>query len=149
MADILRNASLDDMDLLYEWANEEAVRKNSFSSHHITYEEHKQWYTCLLADSSVRQYIYLSDGNPVGQIRINIEGKCAEIAYSICKEFRAMGYGRRLLELLVEKVRNEFPEIEVLRGKVKGKNIASQKVFQGIGFEKKYELYEFSVKEQL
>ena len=39
----LRLAEMEDMDLLFTWANEEMVRKNSFSTRKITYEEHVIW----------------------------------------------------------------------------------------------------------
>ena len=36
----LRVADASDMDLIFQWANEPLVRKNSFSTREITYKEH-------------------------------------------------------------------------------------------------------------
>ena len=40
----LRQADEKDMDLIFQWANEPVVRKNSFTIDMIAYEEHKEWY---------------------------------------------------------------------------------------------------------
>lgn len=39
----LRKAEQSDMDLLFEWANDPAVRKNSFRSDPIPYADHVKW----------------------------------------------------------------------------------------------------------
>ena len=40
----LRVADWGDVDLLFSWANDKEVRKNSFSSEPICYEEHLAWF---------------------------------------------------------------------------------------------------------
>ena len=39
----LRTADENDMDLLFQWANDPDVRKNSFHSEPISYETHKKY----------------------------------------------------------------------------------------------------------
>ena len=48
MQQYLRKATIEDMDLLFQWANDPVVRKNSFSTAEISYEEHTKWYHNLL-----------------------------------------------------------------------------------------------------
>ena len=38
-------ATLDDINIFFEWANEKETRENSFNNKEIFYDEHKNWYT--------------------------------------------------------------------------------------------------------
>lgn len=145
MRGYLRTATEEDMDLLFAWANETGVRKNSFSENKITYEEHRQWYKKLLSSKDSRQYIYMCDGVEIGQARINVIGSEAEIGYSICFQKRCMGYGREIIYLLREQIRNDFPAVNKLIAKVKPDNVASQKVFLDMGYVEKYQCYELEM----
>ncbi len=145
MSGYLRKASKEDMDLLFTWANEPAVRRNSFSTAEIAYDEHKRWFADLLQRKDSRQYIYMYDNEPVGQARITVCGETAEIGYSICAEKRGMGHGKNLLRQLYKQVREDVPEVKKLIAKVKPDNIASQKAFVDAGYLEKYRAYEISL----
>ena len=51
MGQYLRKATIEDRDLLFQWANDPLVRKNSFSTAEIAYEEHVDWYNRVLVYS--------------------------------------------------------------------------------------------------
>lgn len=139
----LKKAALRDVDLLFEWANDDMVRKNAFNTEKILYENHKKWFSKIMADESVYQYILYEDDLPVGQIRLNVEDKAAVIAYSICAQKRGKGYGEELLRLVGEHVKTDgIANVAKLIGQVKYENLASSKVFERCGFVKK-ELPEF------
>lgn len=146
MREYLRAAEEQDMELLFEWANEPEVRRNSFSTKEILYEEHQKWFADLLSREDCRQYIYMQNDDAVGQIRITIHGENAEIGYSICAGKRGMGHGKKLLQLACEKVSQDLPEIKKLTAKVKPNNTASKRAFLKTGFEKKYDVFERTVK---
>ena len=40
----LREATIEDRDLLYEWANDPETRRASFNTDRINYEEHCRWF---------------------------------------------------------------------------------------------------------
>lgn len=141
----LRDAVESDVNLLFQWANEKCVRKNSFLSHEISYNEHIIWYKDILEKENIRQFIYMHDNEPVGQIRITINGQEAEVSYSICVEKRQMGYGKEMLALLNQRVKQDYPDIKKLIAKVKPENIASQKVFSDIGYDLKFYAYEIEL----
>lgn len=149
MKDFLRLATEMDVDLLFEWVNEPTVRKNSFSTQDILYDEHCKWFQKILSDQTCRQYIYVHNGQDVGQIRIQINGEEAEISYSICVQKRGEGYGKQMLQLMSEKIKQDFPNVRKLIGKVKPDNVASQKAFQEKGFEEKYHVYELLLSDSL
>lgn len=142
MREYLRAATIQDMDLLFEWANDAEVRRNSFSSELIPYEEHVQWYEKLLKSPMHRQYIYVCGDMPVGQARIAIDGNNAEISYSIAPQYRGRGYGKRLLKTLPEQVKRDFEYVECMTGYVKTDNLASQKAFLNAGYVEKCIVYE-------
>ncbi len=138
----LRLAEMEDMDLLFMWANEEMVRKNSFSTRQITYEEHVNWYQNLLKDNQRKQYIFMCGNQPVGQARITLQGNVAEIGYSICVTERAKGYGKELLDRISRQAWNDFPNISRVIGRIKPDNVASQKAFSAAGYKETYRVYE-------
>lgn len=148
MREYLRAAEEQDMELLFVWANEPEVRRNSFSTKEILYEEHQKWFTDLLNREDCRQYIYMQDNDAVGQIRITKQGEDAEIGYSIRADKRGMGHGKKILQLACEKVSQDFPEVKKLTAKVKPNNKVSQRAFIKTGFEKKYDVFELAVKNQ-
>ncbi len=145
MEGYLREAEEEDMELLFQWVNEPGVRKGSFSTAEITYEEHREWYKKLLASENSRQYIYICAGEAIGQARIAIMDDAAVVGYSICAEKRGMGHGKKLLHLLEIQVKRDFPNVKKLVAKVKQGNIASQRAFLGAGYMEAYEVFELHV----
>ena len=134
----LRKACQADMDLLYQWANDPVVRKMAFHTEPIPYEDHVKYFTKIMADASVYQYILYDGGLPVGQIRLNVEGQEALIDYSIAPGYRGRGYGSKLLGLLGKQLETEMlPHVEKLIGQVKYENPASARVFEKCGFTKR------------
>lgn len=142
---VLRDVRTDDRDLLFRWANDPDVRRVSFHSEPIPYEDHVRWFEKLLNSDHVRQFVLEEDAVPVGQVRIDISGEEAEISYSVAAEYRGLGYGNALLRMLHERVRAEYPQIKVLCARVKPDNLSSQKTFEKLGYDRKYVCYEFPV----
>lgn len=141
----LREANMQDMDLIYEWANDPAVRINSFNSEPIQYDTHVKWYNRIMSEEAVLQFILMDDDTPVGQIRLNIDGDEAEIGYSIASAYRGKGYGHAVLQLVAEEVKADHPDIKCLVAKVKPGNIASRKLFEHEGYETEYTCYKLQL----
>ncbi len=132
----LRPMQIDDMDLIYQWANEPECRKNSFHMEKIPYEDHKKWFQAKLISKYCDMFVACREKTPIGQIRLEYEGDKALISYSVTKEERGRGYGGVLLKLAEEKVRDKKINIHVLEGLVKEHNIASQRKFEEMGYDK-------------
>lgn len=144
----LRKGNQTDVDLLYEWANDAAVRQNAFHTEPIPYENHVKWFAKVLADASVYQYILCQEELPVGQIRLNVEGNAALIDYSISAEHRGKGYGSALLELAKKQIAiDKISGVTKMVGQVKYGNTASARAFEKCGFTRRemaeYVQYEF------
>lgn len=150
----LKKARPEDVDLLFEWANDRVVRENSFNTAPIAYEEHVEWFGKILADESVHQYILYEDDLPVGQIRLNVENKTAVIDYSICAKKRGKGCGSELLSLVRDQLEvDKITNVTKLIGQVKYENAASSRAFERCGFTKKempeFVQYEFEITDAL
>lgn len=128
----LIKASIEDSKLFYEWANEEAVRKNALNSNKIIWEEHFKWFTNRLSSNS-KLFVLLMSNKPVGQIRFDLNNDFWEIDYSIDKQYRGFGLGRKIIELSLTK----FNLGDKLRAFVKRENISSIKVFEKLSFTQK------------
>lgn len=48
------------------------LKKNSFHTEQISYEEHASWFAQMMAADQVRQFILMDQDQPVGQIRIRL-----------------------------------------------------------------------------
>lgn len=125
------------IDLLFEWANDDDVRKNAFNTSKICYSEHITWFNKMLKDNNIRQYILYDENQPIGQIRFNITLDTALIDYSISPIFRGRGLGKCMLDLAKKKAIDEIPIINKLLGLVKYENVASAKTFEKCGYIKK------------
>lgn len=129
----LRQAVKEDAELLFAWTNEEETRKNSFSKEPVLWENHIQWFDKKLADKNCLFFVLTDGEKECGTVRLDREGNCGIISYSIDKNRRGQGLGRRILSLAEEKAREIG--LTVLQGSVKPENKASAKCFAANGFE--------------
>ena len=133
----IRKATIDDLDLIFEWANDPDERRNAFNSEPILYENHVKWYQSKMKSDDTYIFILMRDDIPVGQCRLDIEDGDALISYFIDPGYRNKGYGKKLLNLIYDKVKTEIPIIKMFTAEVKEENIPSQKVFLSLGYSEK------------
>lgn len=139
---ILRYAVQEDMEFLYKLANDKECRNNSLNPREIALEEHVMWFREILLSETQRQYILMDGDKPIGQGRLESNGKTCRISYSVIPERRGCGYGKSLLQLLNNVAIKDFPECSTCFGEVLKENIASQKIFEELGYtEKKQDNY--------
>lgn len=132
---ILRESTISDAKLLFEWSNDSVTRRNSFSDKPIVWEEHLSWLTKKLNDESSHLFIADDEEISVGTIRIDADDAKKElyISYNVAPDCRGKGYGAQLLKLVEDKMRRKYRGY-VLVGEVKSDNTASQKCFEKCGF---------------
>lgn len=141
----LRRATDSDIDILFQWANDALTRANSFSTHQISYEEHCAWFKNILSDETQLQFILMHEAEPVGQVRLTIFDDKANISYSVNPSKRGLGYGKILCKIVIEEVRENYPNIRKLCAQVKPTNDASIHCFTENGFAHAYNQYEYIV----
>ena len=105
----LRRVKDKDKLLLLRWANDQSVRKNSFSESIISMKEHSYWFQKSLHKPERFHFIY-EDENliPIGQIRFDLDKYNNHILIDISIEsfFRGKGLGTRLLGEGINKMKN-------------------------------------------
>lgn len=133
----LRKANWEDLDLLYQWANEPAVRRNAFHTEQIPYEDHVKWYHTMMTNPTTYQYLLCVENIPVGQIRLNVEDSEALISYSVAADQRGKGYGIVLLRLVQSQIQvDKISSVTKLKGLVKYGNTASMRAFEHCGYSR-------------
>lgn len=104
----LRKAEEKDCRFLFDLWNDEDVRKNSFQTQPILYEQHETWFCRKLLDEQTKIFILEQEQQSVGQVRIDgCEGK-GEISYALCKEAKGHGYSKWILSELERRAREGF-----------------------------------------
>jgi UDP-2,4-diacetamido-2,4,6-trideoxy-beta-L-altropyranose hydrolase len=130
----LREVRYGDCKPLWDWANEPTVREASFSSANIPWQDHVKWFDSLLKNLNCIMYIGVNqDDRSVGQIRYNIGDEDATISINIVKEFRALGYGSKLIFIGSEKI-FKVTGIQKIHAYIKPSNYASIRAFKKAGF---------------
>ena len=139
----LREAMVNDAELLFKWVNDPDTRSNSFDSHTVSRKEHEDWFARVMADTNQILYIMMREETPIGHVRYELSNNTAEISYSISPQERGKGYGKLIIHLAVMKIKSDYPEITKIRALVKPRNEASILCFERNGFSEKYREYEF------
>ena len=133
----LRQASEDDCRLFWEWANDPEVRAAAFSSDHIAWEVHEQWFARKLYEPNCFLFVAVDDQDtPAGQVRFDVdEEREAEIDVSIDRVKRRLGYGSLLISMGVAELFRITP-MRTVHALIKLHNKASIRAFEEAGFKK-------------
>jgi len=134
----LRKVTKNDARLLFEWENESEVRANATNQKLISWDEHIAWFACKLLDKLSFIYILTDLHENIGVIRFDNNNGVFIISYLIDKNHRGEGFGFLILEMGMKKIR-EAVENPIFIGYVKRGNIASEKIFNRLGFSIKKE----------
>lgn len=131
----LRNATLDDSIIYFKWANDQAVREQSFISNEIIWENHKKWFEAKVKDTTCEMYIFQDEhNNLVGQVRIEKKNvNEALIGLSIALEHRGKGYAQIMLKLAAELFLSKNTDF-IINAYIKEQNLNSKNAFEKAGF---------------
>ena len=132
---VLRDATMEDGQITYEWANHPHTRQFAFNTDFISYESHFKWLQGKLGGRSCIYKLLIREAEPIGSLRVDVNDSEGLINYLISPKWIGKGYGRKILELGVASITREKPEIKTFRGMVKKENIASIRIFEKLGFE--------------
>jgi UDP-2,4-diacetamido-2,4,6-trideoxy-beta-L-altropyranose hydrolase len=139
---VLRKATLEDIERVFNWRNNELVRRYSFNKQVIDWEEHVSWFTNSLKDPARIMLIAELPHKPLGVFRLEVRGSTAEISLYLNPYFIAKGYGNSFLGAAVLWVQKHLPVISKLEAQVLPDNIASMRIFEKQGFSKRATHYE-------
>ncbi len=128
----LRKATLQDVDITYQWQIHPAVRRFSRIETPPDFEDHQNWFVQSLKNRYREIWIFESAGQPIGQLRVDIGDK-NEVSILISPDVTGKGYGDVALKLICDYYR----DID-LWAYVKVDNIASIKLFTKNKFVHQY-----------
>jgi RimJ/RimL family protein N-acetyltransferase len=132
----IRRTNISDLDKYFEWANDDSTRANSINTEKITFENHVRWFNNKLVDKNSYLYIISSGDDYVGQIRFELKDDgYYHIDYSVDVKKRGMGYGKKILELAMNELKNDIPAKAILMALILEDNLPSLKTFRGYGFK--------------
>ena len=133
---VLRDASADDAERLWTWANEASVRASAFDTRTIEWHSHLEWLADRLASTSCVFLLASDDAGPFGQIRFDIEADgTASIDYSVVADRRGRGLGAVLLAAGTAELQRRHEGIRAV-GRVRVANEASVASFDLAGFSR-------------
>jgi spore coat polysaccharide biosynthesis predicted glycosyltransferase SpsG/RimJ/RimL family protein N-acetyltransferase len=132
----LRKAISADARDLFDLANEDAVRKNSFSPDKIEWDHHLQWLRKKLRDGDCLLFIVTCSGKFVGQVRFDItpEQKQSIISISLGKNVRGLGLSPFIISKSIKKLLKTRNDVKLIKAYIKNNNTPSVKSFERAGF---------------
>ncbi|WP_020401536.1 UDP-2,4-diacetamido-2,4,6-trideoxy-beta-L-altropyranose hydrolase [Gracilimonas tropica] len=132
----VRKATEEDIDDLFEWANDPVARKNSYRQEKVEYASHVKWVVNKLSDSDCLFLIFEKiKSQKIGFVRFDIdEHKNWIISINVAPSQRGKGYSVELLRRAV-KYFIKMKGKRVVWAYIKKVNIASIKAFERAGFE--------------
>jgi UDP-2,4-diacetamido-2,4,6-trideoxy-beta-L-altropyranose hydrolase len=123
-----------DRELLFSWANDPAVRKASFHSALIPWEDHERWFTQKMRDPNAAIYLGENENaEPTGFVRFQVVDNCAILSVAVAPEFRGSGWGRNLITFSVQSLARSR-SIQLVKAFVKPENQPSIRLFESSGF---------------
>ena len=103
-----RKYKASDCKLLWEWANDQDVRKNAFNDSYIDYEDHKKWFLGKIKSENTKIYIFSCGFGFLGQVRFDKNDNKSYIDYSVSRQFRGYKLGEEMLRKSIDKYEKIF-----------------------------------------
>jgi RimJ/RimL family protein N-acetyltransferase len=129
----LRDATINDKLLVFEWRNIDTLVALSSQQKKVTLQEHQQWFKRKIADLNCKLLIIQLKNENIGLIRIESEqGEC-EVTIYLIPGYEGRGFGHAALSQAID---NCTLNCKSYLAKVQSKNAPSQKLFQKLGFSK-------------
>jgi UDP-2,4-diacetamido-2,4,6-trideoxy-beta-L-altropyranose hydrolase len=130
----LRPPGDDDSALLMAWRNDPATVGFSLSGCAVTAEEHERWFAKVRDDPAHhRLWIAEDDGQPVGQVRIDVTGDTGSVSIAVESGRRGRGLGTAMLRALLATIAAEGV-LSRMTAVVRADNAASLRAFAAVGF---------------
>jgi L-amino acid N-acyltransferase YncA len=109
------------------------VRRNAFNSEPISWEKHQEWFAARVSDPNSILLIFESQYGPVGQIRLDGGAAQKTISYSVVRQYRGKGIGKKIMS---EVIAASPPFARRFLAEVKKGNLASANIFEKLGFQR-------------
>jgi len=130
---VLRPAAPDDAARLLEWRNDPDVVRFSLTGRPVLAIDHDAWLVARLARPNVRLWIAEEAGEPVGQVRVDLEQEIGTVSIAVAPAHRGRGVGTSMLRALLVALEGDAG-VRTLLAVVHLENAASLRAFERAGF---------------
>lgn len=131
---VLRPATHADAALLLEWRNDPDAVRFSLTGRAVGASPHASWLAARLAGNAPRLWIAEEGSDPVGQVRVDLDGATGTVSIAVAPAHRGRGVGTGILRaLLIEMEANS--QVGTLQATVHADNAASLRAFERAGFQ--------------
>lgn len=130
-----RKVEWEDRELLFIWANDEEVRRQSFRTEDIFWEEHVRWFEEKMHSEKCDLLIWVENGTDKGMLRLDYMDGKVKVSYSIQKDQRGQGTAGRLIGAVSQYIKAAMPGMQEIVAEVKTDNLFSRRVFEKYGYQ--------------
>ena len=135
----LREAALNDSQLLYQWRNHPSVRMNSFNESELKWEEHNEWVKSKIKDPNTFMLIAELEQKRIGVIRFEKCGGEVVVSVNVDPDETGKGWGTRIIQEGSDLFFKKFSASRAISARIKKDNEASLRAFQKAGYQLKEE----------
>lgn len=129
----VRDISITDKEITFDWANDKITRENSFNYQSITFKEHSAWFERKLNDKNAKYFICEVDNKPASIVRFDKSDDKVVIGITVAPDFRGKKLAAQFLQKSCKKYTEETKENKIY-AYIKNENLASIKSFVKSGF---------------
>lgn len=131
----LREASLEDSQVIFELSNDSFVRENSINKESILWTDHVKWFSEKLSSDKCRYFVVFDiSGDFAGQVRYDLDGEVATVGLSITEEFRGKGFAPEILKRSAALLFEESLFLKAIKAYIHVNNKGSEKSFIKAGY---------------
>ena len=138
----LRNVTLEDARLLFEWQIAPETRRYFFNASLPTWNEHETWIKKSLVTGDRILLLAVIEEDPIGVLRLDLKADQAEISIYLKPGLAGNGWGATLLKKGINWFSEHFPQRKKITAKILPENKVAQRAFEKAGFRLSYLNYE-------
>jgi spore coat polysaccharide biosynthesis predicted glycosyltransferase SpsG/L-amino acid N-acyltransferase YncA len=135
----LRLADERDVRAVWEINNDPGARANAVNPNPIPYLDHERWFASSLTSKSRYLWVLGDPGHVEGVVRVDFEAADGRISIALRPSARGKGLGKVLLGQATQRVWR-MARTACISAVIKPANVASIKLFEGLGFQMDSEL---------
>ena len=134
----IRNAQIKDSHSVWTWRNNLESRSNFKNSKVILKKDHDNWYKKLINSKIHYAFIIEYKKQKIGIVRynFNVKKNIFIVSVNMNPKHRNKGFGKEILLLGDNKIRNSLNYNINLIAEVKNENIKSNRIFNNAGYKK-------------
>ena len=123
----LRQATMQDADLLFNWRNDLTTRESSRDTSRVAKKDHLVWLKQIQNNPDRELFVAERNGAAVGTVRADLADGVWELSWTVAPVARGYGVAKAMVSLLADQIPGP------LRAEVKAENVASARVAEHAG----------------